>query len=113
MFEGHYKLESKSKSFRINKQKDIVVNVIDTLAHDEDAAERRDQYLDADCFMICVAADSASPCESVRKWNQEIRSVMDDATDRKYIIMLALTKSDLIEEGNARVQESDLEELAR
>ena len=99
-----------------------MVTVIDTLALDADADERKEQYLNADCFLICVAADSASPGDSVHKWKQEISSAMgsgdSEGREGKYIIMLALTKADLSndEEGNAAascIQESDLEELVQ
>ena len=51
--------------------------------------KRKRAYRDADCFVICVAADKRQSYDNVRKWKDEIQTIVSDKP-----IVLVLTKSD-------------------
>ena len=51
--------------------------------------KRKLHYRDADCFVICVAADRRQSYDNVRKWKDEIQTV-----EAEKPIILVLTKLD-------------------
>lgn len=72
------------------KKKQIEIEIHDTSGDEHLGVNRKVQYKDADCFMICVACNQKDSLEHVERWQAEIRDVEPDKP-----IALLLTKSDL------------------
>ena len=83
--------------FVYSGQKEVGGTSVDLEIHDAsgDSGEerlvdkRKRAYRDADCFVICVAADKRQSYDNVRKWKDEIQTIVSDKP-----IVLVLTKSD-------------------
>ena len=58
----------------INKEK-VDVEIHDTSGDDHLGVNRKVQYQDADCFMICVACNVPDSYENIPKWKAEIMEV--------------------------------------
>ena len=74
------------------KNKQIQVEIHDTSGDDLFGINRTIKYRGADVFMICVAVNNQTSLQNVKKWKDEIKSVVPEAP-----IMLTLTKNDLAE----------------
>ena len=72
------------------KGKQVEIELHDTSGDEHLGVNRKVQYQDADCFMICVACNALSSFESIEKWKAEIHEI--DATKP---ILLIQTKKDL------------------
>ena len=70
--------------------KEVEIEIQDTSGDDIFGVNRKVQYQDADCFMICVACNNQESFDSIAKWKAEI---MEVETDKP--ILLILTKKDL------------------
>ena len=87
-----------------NLNKKLVnIEIQDTSGDEYFGTNRKVQYKDADCFMICVAVNSESSFKSVDQWTNEIHQVEADKP-----IMLILTKKDLSYETEEPVTIEDL-----
>ena len=72
------------------KGKQVEIELHDTSGDEHLGVNRKVQYQDADCFMICVACNAQESFDSIAKWKAEI---MEVETDKP--ILLILTKKDL------------------
>ena len=80
------------KGIKEVKKKQINMEIHDTSGDEHLGVNRKIQYKDADCFMICVASNQPTSLESVSRWINEIQEV------EPYVpIALILTKSDILE----------------
>ena len=66
------------------------IEIQDTSGDDIFGVNRKVQYQDADCFMICVACNIPESFDSIGKWKAEIKEVEPEKP-----IVLILTKRDL------------------
>ena len=74
------------------KKKQYEIEIHDTSGDEHLGVNRRVQYKDADCFMICVAANQPSSFEHISMWKHEIQEI-----EAEKPIALILTKGDLVE----------------
>ena len=72
------------------KKIQLEIEIHDTSGDEHLGVNRKVQYKDADCFMVCVAANAPSSLESVTRWKAEIAEIEPDKP-----VALLLTKSDL------------------
>ena len=80
------------KGIKEVKKKQINMEIHDTSGDEHLGVNRKIQYKDADCFMICVASNQPTSLESVSRWIAEIKEVEPFVP-----IALILTKSDILE----------------
>ena len=78
------------KGIKNVKKKQLEIEIHDTSGDEHLGVNRKVQYKDADCFMICVACNLPASLESVAKWKAEIQEIEPEKP-----IALILTKSDL------------------
>ena len=74
---------------KVRKQQ-FHLEIHDTSGDENLGVNRKIQYQNADCFMICVASDKRDSFDNIPKWMAEIQLIED-----KKPISLILTKSDL------------------
>ena len=70
----------------------LEVEIHDTSGDEHLGVNRRVQYVGADVFMICAAANRPESFENIAKWRSEIIEVCPYTP-----VLLILTKSDLLE----------------
>ena len=80
------------KGIKNVKKKQLEIEIHDTSGDEHLGVNRKVQYKDADCFMICVACNLPTSLESVARWKAEIQEIEPEKP-----ITLILTKSDLAE----------------
>lgn len=80
------------KGIKNVKKKQLEIEIHDTSGDEHLGVNRKVQYKDADCFMICVGCNQESSLESVARWKAEIQEIEPEKP-----IALILTKSDLAE----------------
>lgn len=88
--------------------KQVEIELHDTSGDEHLGVNRKVQYQDADCFMICVACNMMDSFENIGKWKAEIQEV-----EQQKPIMLILTKSDLKDEVDEPVLISMLRKASK
>ena len=83
----------------------LEIEVIDTSGDDMLGAHRTLVYDNADCFMLCVAADNRASFERINYFKNEIKLKCPNVP-----ILLVATKYDLREECENPVRKDELEE---
>ena len=63
------------KGIKNVKKKQLEIEIHDTSGDEHLGVNRKVQYKDADCFMICVACNQESSLESVARWKAEITDI--------------------------------------
>ena len=88
--------------------KQVDVEIHDTSGDDHLGVNRKVQYQDADCFMICVACNGRDSFDHIGKWKLEIMEVEINKP-----ILLILTKRDLADLTEDPVKIAELRQVSK
>ena len=89
-------------------KKQVELEIHDTSGDEHLGINRKIQYKDSDCFMICVACNDPTSYANIDRWRNEIEEV-----ESQKPILLILTKSDLEEEIDEPVTLENLVDKSR